>query len=330
MDTRIEAARSRYAKVRSSYEATAQNLVTEIRHGAIQKNLDCTVEGRAKDVSSYVLKAMSSKSVVDPWEEIYDKIGLRVVVRHTLDLDVARELVCELFGEPVHVLDDRQSDVPENQLRYPRLHLQVGVPPALDVSAGAEGKPTFEVQIRTEASHLWSRMSHLYLYKPSAKLPKVVRRSLYRLLALVELYDSEVERAVIAMEQDRDRDLNLLVSQLERIFYAFCAADYDVELTRKVSGVLLQAVRESDRASYSSRLAAFAAEMRSDLESAYREYGPGSTPASLGTYLLVSQPESVAIFERLTYAPRTLSQVWSANGVPEELLQDMKGVWALN
>ncbi|GIF09511.1 nucleotidyltransferase family protein [Actinoplanes siamensis] len=328
MSTIIELARERYARVRPSYELTAQNLVTEIRHGAISKNLDCVVEGRAKEVSSYVLKALSSKDVVDPWADVYDKIGLRIVVGHTLDLDVACDLVSELFGEPVYVTDDRRMDIPDNELRYPRLHLQVAVPPGLDASDGVEGKPTCEIQIRTEAANLWSRMSHSYLYKPSSRLPKVVRRSLYRLLALVELYDSEVERAVRAMANDRDRNLNLLVSQLERIFYAFCAADYDADLTRKVSAVVLQSVRESERAAYANKLGQFAAEMRADLENVYREYGPGSTPAALGTYLMVSQPESVAIFERLSNAPRTLSQVWKSNGIPEDLLQDMKGVWA--
>jgi hypothetical protein len=150
---------------------------------------------------------------------------------------------------------------------------------------------------------------------------------LYRLLALVELYDSEVERAVAAMTKDPDRELNILVSQLERIFYAFCASDYDVDLTREITAVVLKAVRPDERPDYPERLGAFAAEMRRDLELAYRDYGPGSVPASLGTYILASQPESVAIFERLTNAPRALTQAWTQT-LPEQLLDDMKGVWA--
>ena len=327
MDAQVEAARVRYARVRPSYEKTAQNLATEIRHGAIRKNLNCVVEARAKEVSSYVIKVLSKKGIKDPWGDVYDKIGLRIVVQHALQLDVAYDLVTELFGDPLFVTDDRKADIPETELRYPRLHLQMSVPAALDASAGAEGAPTCEVQIRTEASNLWSRMSHYLLYKPTFKLPKVVRRSLYRLLALVELYDSEVERAVDAMRKDPDRDVNLLVSQLERIFYAFCTAHYNVELTRRISSVIIEAVREDERHTYADRLAIFAAEMREDLERAYREYGPGSTPANLGTFVLASQPESLAIFERLTHAPRTLTQVWEQNSFPDELLEDMKGVW---
>ncbi|GAA3335444.1 hypothetical protein GCM10020358_03770 [Amorphoplanes nipponensis] len=328
MEPHIEVARVRYAKVQPSYQKTAENIATEIRHGAIGKYLDCVVEARAKDVSSYVIKLLGSKGSIDPWDGVYDKIGVRIIVRHALDLDTACDLVSDLFGKPVHVTDDRTADIPVHELRYPRLHLQVPVPPALDASKAAEGPPSCEIQIRTEASNLWSRMSHSYLYKPSFKLPKVVVRSLYRLLALVELFDSEVERAVSAMSKDPDRDVNLLVSQLERIFHAFCATQYDADLTRTISSVILKAVKEEERPHYASRLATFAQEMRPDLEQAFKEYGPGSTPANLGTYILASQPESVAIFERLTNAPRTLSQVWRNNSFPDELLEDMKGVWA--
>src|SRR5262249_28542501 len=127
---------------------------------------------------------------------------------------------------------------------------------------------------RTEAEDLWARMSHRLLYKPATELPKNVVRPLYHLLSLVELFDSEVERAVVRLSEHPDHQLNTILRQAEQSFYTFCATTYSQELSIEVGRVLVRALDGAEVDSYRTELAAFADNHRPQLESIYRDYGP--------------------------------------------------------
>lgn len=317
-------ARQKYIDERPKYEEIAFCVAQDLRIAASGRGLKCSITHRAKLVSSFVKKSLIVQG--DPWSAITDKAGVRVVVGHAADLDVALELVYEAFGAPVWLADDREIEDAEDQLRYPRLHAQVRAKP-LPGGKSLPDPAECEIQIRTEASDLWSRMSHSMLYKPEASLPKNVRRSLYRLLALVELYDREVERAVIAMREDPDHYLNSLVAQFESTFYTFCTSSYDRHLTQEVAAVILETLCDDDRQTYLTDLSGFAEVHRRRLEGVYRDYGPNSPAALHGTYILAGQPESVAIFERLENAPFALAASWGDHMENEDLLNEMRNVW---
>jgi hypothetical protein len=70
-------------------------------------------------------------------------------------------------------------------------------------------------------------------------------------------------------------------------------------------------VHEDERAGHVERLEAFAEQHHESLEEMPRAYGPGSTPASHGRYLLVGQPESLIICERMETAPFLLRSRWN-------------------
>ena len=319
----LDEARQRYIAERPKYEKMAAHIAHRVRVGATGISMKCNVTHRAKLVSSFVKKSLSSQ---DPWSEVADKAGVRIVVGHAADLDVALNLVNDLFGPPVWLADDRTLDGAEDQLRYPRLHVQVKAKPLPD-GTPLPDPAECEIQIRTEASDLWSRMSHSMLYKPESALPKNVRRSLYRLLALVELYDREVERAVVAMKEDPDQVLNSIVAQSESIFYTFCTASYNMDLSREIAQIILETLGAEEKNAYCSELAGFAELHRGRLERLYRDYGPNSAAGLLGTYLLVGQPESIAIFERLQNAPYAFTAAWNEHMSNEDLLNDMKDIW---
>jgi ppGpp synthetase/RelA/SpoT-type nucleotidyltranferase len=320
--TTREAARMRYIRERPMYVEAADYADGELRKAAARAQLSCNATSRAKDVSSFVKKAIT-KALEDPWKAITDKVGVRVVVRHSGDLDRAHEMVSRTFRE-VWTVDDRAGDVQEDRLRYPRLHIQVELP------SGVAGNPEplqCEVQIRTEAADLWSRMSHAFLYKPETELPRTVRRSLYGLLALVEIHDREVERAVAAMTDHPDYDLNLLIGQAERVFYTFCTHDYNMDLSRRIVATILKAVDPPQRPQYGRDLAGFADLHRATLGKIYRTYGPHSEPGMKGSFILVGQPESVALFERLENAPLLLEALWEEAGLPDDWLSELRAIW---
>ncbi|MGW6571975.1 hypothetical protein ACWGAN_07335 [Streptomyces sp. NPDC054945] len=90
--------------------------------------------------------------------------------------------------------------------------------------------------------------------------------------------------------------------------------------------VALSAVREDERAGYVERLQAFAEQHRARLEELLRAYGPGSTPASHGRYMLAGQPESLIICERMEAVPFLLRSRWDKT-MEAVLLDDLEFAW---
>ncbi|MFI1488051.1 hypothetical protein [Streptomyces sp. NPDC020747] len=316
----------RYRLERPAIKEATELTVAYIRRRAARKHLTCTVDGRAKQVSSFIKKAYH-KGYKDPWEKITDKAGVRIVVPYSSLLDDALDLITSNFTV-IRVEDDRKKPGFEDRLQYPRLHVQIR---ARGEEMDPNGSPyQCEVQIRTEAADVWARMSHSLMYKPGSTtdIPSDVRRSLYRLISLVELYDSEVERGVRALAEHPDFTRNnRLLAEAERIYQTFSNHPYDRELSEDVVDVLVDAIGEDP--GYADRLVEFAEDNRATIERAYEQYGPSSEQfLEHGRYLLVSQPESLIIFERLANASYDLQDTWEGN-LETRLLTDMARIWGV-
>ncbi|MFF7874284.1 hypothetical protein ACIRQT_13495 [Streptomyces californicus] len=318
---------ARYSRERPRIEIAAKLTAAHLRRRAARKKINCEVSCRAKDIGSFVTK-VQHKNYADPWTQVTDKAGVRVVVLHEGLLDPMLDLVREslnVVGEPE---DNRLIAGAEDRLQYPRLHVQVI---ASGDQVSDDGKPyECEIQIRTEAVDLWARMSHKLMYKAEASaVPSNVRRSLYRLIALIELYDLEVRRGVEAMAHYPDvAQSNRLLDEAEHLFRTFTEHRPRRDLSEEVVDVLVKAI--PDPSIYPERLAKFIDERREDLKRAYRDYGPGSDHfLRHGRYILASQPESLIIFERLSSSKMLLQGRW-VDELPESMLNDMADAWGVS
>lgn len=245
-------------------------------------------------------------------------------MQHSGLLDPILEVITGCL-DIVEIQDHRKAADNVDRLSYPRLHIQA-------VMAGQETDPDgtpyeCEIQLRTEAVDLWARMSHKLLYKPGVAPPADVSRSLYRLVALIELYDLEVERGVQAMSAHPElARSNQLLDVTEQVYRTFTDHPYSRDLSHEVVDVLTQAI--DDETDYSEKLTRFAEDFRERLERAYADYGPTSAHfLAHGRYLLASQPESLIIFERLTNARFRLQTTWEEGELSETMLTDMASAW---
>ena len=320
MNGSVEDARARFAAAHGLYRDAADQTADAIRHSAAVLRLPCHVMGRAKDVSSFVKKALV-KQYSDPWREITDKAGVRVVVDHQGRLDDALSAVDQSLTI-VRVEDDRQSAGGEDRLAYQRLHVQVVAPGP----PGPEGPLECEIQIRTASQDLWAKTSHPTLYKPVAAPPRNVARPLYRLLALVELYDEQTEQAILQMQQTSDYAWGRLLRDAETIFHGHVGSDYHLPLSEETTKVLVPLVGDLD--DYHDALGTFARDNDAKLRDVYEQYGPLSAAHQAGSYVLVGQPESVVVFERLTHAPEALRDAWD-DALPADLLDEAASVWGI-
>lgn len=98
------------------------------------------------------------------------------------------------------------------------------------------------------------------------------------------------------------------------------------EASEEILTVALSAVSEDERTGYVERLVAFAEQHRVRLEKLVRAYGPGSRPAEFGRYMLVGQPESLIICERMESTPFLLRSRWDKS-LEEVLLDDLEFSW---
>ncbi|MGW0563169.1 hypothetical protein ACWDZ4_21755 [Streptomyces sp. NPDC003016] len=98
------------------------------------------------------------------------------------------------------------------------------------------------------------------------------------------------------------------------------------EASEEILTVALSAVSEDERTGYVERLVAFAEQHRVRLEKLVRAYGPDSRPAEFGRYMLVGQPESLIICERMESTPFLLRSRWDKS-LEEVLLDDLEFSW---
>lgn len=322
-DEAFQRFKQEHPRIESALRATEAHL----QYATARRGVTCEVTSRVKEASSFKNK-IYRKGYNDPWKEITDKAGVRVIVPHRGLLTPALDVVKECL-DVVEVQDDRQTPGDEDRLRYPRLHVQAAM---VGGEQDPDGTPyQCEIQLRTEAVDLWSRMSHKLLYKPGISPPPDVRRSLYRLIALVELFDLEVERGVEAMAQHPElARSNDLLNTAEQVYRTFTDHPYSTDLSHEVIDTLARTI--DDTTAYSEQLTQFAERFRERLERAYAEYGPTSVLfLKHGRYLLASQPESLIIFERLSHVRSRfdLHIAWKNSELPDSMITDMAQIWGV-
>lgn len=126
-------------------------------------------------------------------DEIYDIIGFRIITLFKRDIDT----VCRLIEQEFKVLyfSDKAQAKAEDVFGYLSVHYEVAL---AEKWLGAPSTVNFqnmqtEIQIRTFSQHVWAASSHLLQYKIESTVPVTMRRNIYRLAAVLEIVDNELE-----------------------------------------------------------------------------------------------------------------------------------------
>jgi ppGpp synthetase/RelA/SpoT-type nucleotidyltranferase len=152
------------------------------------------VEARSKTVTSFAEKLQrEGKSYKDPFNEITDFAGLRIILYYVDDVQRTCEVIDREFkiDEPRSV--DKRSVLAADQFGYLSVHKIVTLSEAranLPEWAGLSDLVA-EIQIRPVLQHSWAAISHALQYKREADVPYEFRRKLMMLSGLLELADEE-------------------------------------------------------------------------------------------------------------------------------------------
>jgi len=147
-----------------------------------------TISHRIKDFNSLNDKARRKK-IENPFQEIHDIIGVRVVCLFLSDLEEIGNLIRNEFD--VFEEDDKINDSELNLFGYMSLHLKAKIKKTVESHYGEEIKEIpFEIQVRTIAQDAWASISHYLDYKKKSVIPDQLKRDFHALSGLFYVADT--------------------------------------------------------------------------------------------------------------------------------------------
>lgn len=166
---------------------------TLLENNTLYSLLKMPISVRVKDIESLVNKAFyRKKSYKDPYNDITDKVGLRIVVLLSDDIKNICDVIVSnpnwRFSEDRNFEDEREEN--PNIFTYQSVHYvltnlyefrykNVLIPSGI----------TCEVQIRTLLQHSYSELTHDTIYKSKISTEPIIHRKIARSMALIEATD---------------------------------------------------------------------------------------------------------------------------------------------
>jgi len=180
-----EELRQEYERRLSDLENMKDRIVISLRQSIDHKKIPFdAVKGRVKESDSFREKSRR-KNLQNPFQEITDIVGIRVICLYRDDIEKIKNVVRDTFEV---ISDDDKTDSEESdRFGYAGAHIIA----RLDNKQNASLPPNlrdlrFEIQIRTIAQHAWASISHHLFYKKTDKTPK----DLHAISALFYVADS--------------------------------------------------------------------------------------------------------------------------------------------
>ncbi len=301
----------RYATERPVYARLAALVAERSKSSVAKAGILCEINHRAKAVDSFVKKSLRTDlkdpnrpRYPNPIVDIRDKAGVRVIATFEDDLDHVLEAILGNFdcGTP----DDKRAELEFDRLGYFAVHVDVSLRDAECIGELTEFRDrSCEVQVQSRAGNLWAEASHDLLYKSALEIPRELQRRVYRLLALVELFDSEMSGTRRLIQDSPDYEDAALLAELEKMFYQLTARRSDRELSIATIRGLRAAFSPSDNRAIVGVLTTFVESNWRKLEQIYQQQAELVVRSPF-----IFQPESIMIFERLKTAPMLLQDRW--------------------
>jgi ppGpp synthetase/RelA/SpoT-type nucleotidyltranferase len=310
-------ARSRWLAEESKYDKLQKRVVAILKKQTRSQGIvPLVISGRAKGMPN-LLKKILKKGY--SYDRITDKAGARIVVRFRHEVEPALRLVESSFD--ILSKEDKFDTLGHDKVGYSGVHYGVRLAQAEPEEADVRGLQC-EIQIHTLCQSLWAEMAHEMSYKPAQPLPEDLLRQVHLLNAQLEIADRSFDAiSKETMQLPRAFAMGLLQS-LERHFYRFTGERFDSELSLQILDDILMSYDPDDRSRVAFIIEDFVESNSTKLQSIFTDYeNIADRP------LLLFQPESLVLFERLDRSPHTLEEVW-VQRYPREELERLGIAWS--
>lgn len=170
-----------------------QEIAYILKKELINENIDFSaVTHRAKTLKSFIEK-IQRKSYKNPFKEITDFSGVRIVFLYVKDYPLIEKLIRKNFQvvEKVDKLNEKDVD----QFGYGAIHFIVKLGKAHKGARYDDLKDLVcEIQVRTILQDAWAIVDHHLIYKNEEDVPQHLRRKLNSLAGLFETADDQFQR----------------------------------------------------------------------------------------------------------------------------------------
>lgn len=321
MASRYEEVRAAYIKERPTYEQLCERGGELLRGGLREAGVRGEVEGRVKELISFLRKMLRNPEYLSGERPIQDRAGLRVVLPYFDQEEAVRDVIEHLFD-----VDEREETIERlgaDRLGYLAVHYIVRIRDEFleDGSQILFDGLQIEIQVGSIAQRAWAEVSHELVYKGAVEIPVAYQRIINRLVALMEVFDSEVSRAREAIAKLPGFELAPMISELDRELLRFSGKDPDRGLSQRIVPSLAELYEEDSKAIFEARIGPWIAANRDRLVELYDNY-----EAEFEVNPLFYQPEAFLIFERADNDPTGLASAWPEE-IPRELLRSLTELW---
>jgi putative GTP pyrophosphokinase len=194
-----------FAANRPRYEDFARQCADRVRSALLNNDVEFfAVEHRAKSVASFREKlGRPGKSYFDPFYEMPDLAGVRVILNYLPDVDRVVELCGRLFAINEENSVRASDRLGTEEFGYQSTHIVGWISEQrrlLDEWQPYEDMQV-EIQVRTVLQHAWASVSHALQYKREADVPRKLRRRLARVAASLETADTEFSELAVEHRQ---------------------------------------------------------------------------------------------------------------------------------
>lgn len=142
---------------------------------------------RIKEFDSFRDK-IKRKNIKDPFNEIYDLVGFRIVCLFLSDIEKIGDIIKSTFKTIEE--DNKIANTKVDTFGYMSIHFKVKFKDTSDFGNKDLNNIPFEIQVRTIVQDAWASISHYLDYKQEIGMPIHLKRNLHALSGLFYLADA--------------------------------------------------------------------------------------------------------------------------------------------
>lgn len=198
-----------FGEVSKKYEKLGYNISQALELLLKENNIPyLSISYRTKNSDSFIGK-IQRKNYSDPFNEIEDICGLRIICYYQSDIEKIKQIVRKEFD---HTFDENKiENLDFDQFGYRSHHFIIKIKKNWLNTPNYRGLENLkaELQIRTVLMHAWAEIEHKLAYKSEAQIPKDFRRKLSRISAKLEESDEQFEEIKNQIETNKSNLIEL-------------------------------------------------------------------------------------------------------------------------
>ena len=276
-------------------ETLTEAIAREIHPANVELFFRIPPKARTKGEASLLAKAFHrSKSYKDPYNEIEDKVGLRIVVLFSEEIRLVERAIqaCESWtAAKARDFEDERAAKPF-EFDYQSLHYIVRSKPGISHGgATIVADIACEIQVRTILQHAYSELTHDTIYKPSIQAEPDVKRAAAKSMALIEATDDYFTQVRLKLELAQAPG-QLVAATVDREYRAFTGLEPELS---PLNTLLIDHFRRWAKEGFVAELPVFLRE---------KAFLAGNIRERAATELLYRQPAVLLVYWAVKQAPR--------------------------